>query len=287
MGKKVVRLTESDLVNIIKKVIKEQKISDLPQNQQSSTPKPNLGSAKPQDLRSTLSPQQQQQYKDMTRGQKDLSKEYYSNRTQNKTNDYKIDDHTLNTVLSIATAFIPVVGPFISAGIALYDAAKYYDEGDSKTAGMMAMFALLPGAGAIVSKIPGVKQLGVNGMKNLATKLSTKAPLSKLESEVATGLSANQSLVQQELSKVTAQTAKKTAETVTNQTTKQSLVNIGKKGLSFTGKNVAPYVAAGVAYDKAYDSLNPESDVDLTAALEVDIAQIPDETKQAALQIEF
>jgi hypothetical protein len=47
--KKVVRLTESDLVNIIKTVIKEQRISDLPQNQKSATPKPNLGS--------TLSPQ--------------------------------------------------------------------------------------------------------------------------------------------------------------------------------------------------------------------------------------
>jgi hypothetical protein len=56
----------------------EQRISDLPQNQQSTTPKPNLGQTpKTKDLRSTLSPPQQQQYKDMTRGQKDLSKVYY------------------------------------------------------------------------------------------------------------------------------------------------------------------------------------------------------------------
>jgi hypothetical protein len=265
----------------------EQRISDLPQNQQSTTARPNLSSTKPQDVRSTLTPQQQQQYKDMTKGQKDLSKQYYSNQTSNKTDNYKVDDHTFNTILSIGTAFIPVIGPFISAGIQLYDAAKYYNEGDGKTAGMMAMFAFLPGAGAVISKVPGVKQLGANGMKTLATKLSTKAPLSKLESEVATGLSSNQSLVQQELSKLASETAKKTAETATKESTKQSLVNIGKKGLVFTGKNVAPYVAAGEVYDKTYDSLNPEDDVNLEAALEVDISQIPEETKQAALNIQF
>ena len=284
MGKKIVKLTESELINLVRKVIREQKISDLPQNQQSLTPKPNLSSTKSKDLRSTLTPQQQQQVKDITRGRNDLSKQYYSNQTTNKTDNYKVDDHTLNTILSIGAAFIPVVGPFISAGIMLNDAAQYYNEGDSKTAGMMAMFALLPGTGAVISKVPGVKQLGANGMKTLATKLSTKAPLSKLESEVVAGLSANQSLVQQELSKLTAETAKKTAQAVTNQTTKQSLVNIGKKGLVFTGKNVAPYVAAGVAYDKAYDSLNPESEVDLASALDVDISQIPE---KATLEIEF
>jgi hypothetical protein len=56
----------------VKKKIKEQRISDLPQNQ---SPKANLTS-KPKDLRTTLSPQQQQQYKDITRGQKDLGKQY-------------------------------------------------------------------------------------------------------------------------------------------------------------------------------------------------------------------
>jgi hypothetical protein len=80
MGKKVIRLTESDLFNIVKRVIKEQRISDLPQNQQPSTPKPNIGSQKPKDLRTTLSPRQQQQYKDMTKGQKDLSKVYYGSK---------------------------------------------------------------------------------------------------------------------------------------------------------------------------------------------------------------
>jgi len=236
----------------------EQRISDLPQNQQTG-PTPNLGTApKPKSLYSTLTPQQQQQqYKDSRKGQPDLAKQYNSN----KTNNHKIDDHTASTILSIATAFIPVVGPFISAGIQLYDAAKYYKEGDSKSAGMQVMFALLPGAGAVISKIPGVKQLGTNGMKTLATKLSTKVPLTKLESEVAAGLSANQSLVRQELSKLTAQTAKKTAETATEQSVKQLLTNIGKKGLAYTGKEATTNVAGEVAYNKMYDLMNPVTNV--------------------------
>jgi len=283
--KKTIRLTESDLVKIVKKVIEEQRISDLPQNQQTTSPKPNLVS-NTKDLRSTLSPQQQQQYKDMTKGQKDLSK-VYNSKTSEQTSNYKIDDHTLNTILAIGAAFIPVVGPFISAGISLYDAGKYYSEGDTKTAGMVGMFAFLPGAAALVSKIPGIKELGAKGMSTLATKLSSNSKLTKLESEVAEALSANQSLVQQELSNLTSKTANKVAQTVTKPTVKQTLTNIGKKGLTFTAKNVAPYVAAGVAYDKAYDSLNPESSVNLEDALEIDISQIPEETKQAALNIQF
>jgi hypothetical protein len=235
----------------------EQRISDLPQNQQTG-PTPNLGPApKTNDLVPTLTPQQQQLYKDTQKGQPDLAKQYNSNKTDN----HKIDDHTASTILSIATAFIPVVGPFISAGIQLYDAAKYYKEGDSKSAGMQVMFALLPGAGAVISKIPGVKELGTNGMKTLATKLSTKVPLTKLESEVAAGLSANQSLVRQELSKLTAQTAKKTAETATEQSVKQLLTNIGKKGLAYTGKEATTNVAGEVAYNKMYDLMNPVTNV--------------------------
>jgi hypothetical protein len=87
MGKKIVKLTESELINLVRKVIREQKISDLPKNQQSLTPKPNLSSTKSKDLRSTLTPQQQQQVKDITRGRNDLSKQYYSNQTTNKTDN--------------------------------------------------------------------------------------------------------------------------------------------------------------------------------------------------------
>ena len=40
-------------------------------------------------------------------------------------------DHNVSVVLEILTAFIPVVGPFISAGVGLMDASQYAKEGDN------------------------------------------------------------------------------------------------------------------------------------------------------------
>jgi hypothetical protein len=55
-----------------------------------------------------------------------------------------VDPHTLMTILAIGTAFIPVAGPFISAGIGLADAALYYEEGDKSSAGLTAAFSMIP-----------------------------------------------------------------------------------------------------------------------------------------------
>ena len=63
----------------------------------------------------------------------------YDKDRQSAENWYKQNAHTVNTVLQIGSAFIPVIGPFISAGIGLADAKKYYDEGDTKTAGLIGM----------------------------------------------------------------------------------------------------------------------------------------------------
>jgi hypothetical protein len=248
MGK-IIRLTESDLVNIIKRVIKEQRISDLPLKSNSKY------------LRVTLSPEQQQQVKDITRGQKDLSKVYYD-KPSDKSDDYKVDDHTLNTILAIGAGFIPVIGPFISAGIGLYDAASYYQEGDKKTAGLSAMFSLFPGATSLISKIPGAKELGEEGLSKLSLKLSKNLKLNKLENEVVKWISDNKNFVQKELSDVVSKTAKKAAETTTKNNTKQTLINIGKKGLDFTTKTAkkeVPKQAVGYAYTSAYDSFIPNN----------------------------
>jgi hypothetical protein len=80
--------------------------------------------------------------------------------------------HALYEVLGIATIIIPYIGPLLSSGFGLLDAELYYKEGDTKTAALVGAFALLPGFGAVVSKIPGVKQLGVKGMSLLASKIS-------------------------------------------------------------------------------------------------------------------
>jgi hypothetical protein len=114
-----------------------------------------------------------------------------------------LNPHTIATIFAIGTAFIPVVGPFISAGIGLADAALYYKEGDSKSAGLTAAFSMIPFAGKIISKIPGVKQLGSKGMALLASKLSSGAKnLTKAETEIANAISKYSPEVQQELSKM-------------------------------------------------------------------------------------
>jgi hypothetical protein len=112
-----------------------------------------------------------------------------------------LDPHTIATIFAIGTAFIPVVGPFISAGIGIADASLYYKEGDKKTAGLTAVLSMLPFVGSVVSKIPGVKQLGAKGMALLASKLSKGVKnLTNVETEIVKSLKANEQLINKELS---------------------------------------------------------------------------------------
>jgi hypothetical protein len=110
-----------------------------------------------------------------------------------------LDTHTFMTLAQIATAFIPVAGPFISAGIGLADAALYYKEGDKSSAGWTAAFSMLPFAGKVVGKIPGVNKLGAKGMSALASKLSKGEKLSELEIPVAKSIAKYSKFVSDEL----------------------------------------------------------------------------------------
>ena len=124
----------------------------------------------------------------------------YAKDVEASNNWYKQNAHTVNMVLGIGAAFIPVVGPFISAAIGFADAALYYKEGDTKSAGITAALSMLPYIGSVVSKIPGVKQLGVKGMAALANKLNSGGKnLTKVESEIVSSLSAEKNLVNSEL----------------------------------------------------------------------------------------
>jgi hypothetical protein len=110
-----------------------------------------------------------------------------------------LDPHTIATIFQIGTAFIPVVGPFISAGIGLADAGLYYKEGDKNAAGLTAAFSMLPFAGKVVSKIPGVAKLGNKGMAALASKLSKGVKLVQEELIISEKLAKNATLIQDEL----------------------------------------------------------------------------------------
>jgi len=110
-----------------------------------------------------------------------------------------LDPHTLVTIGAIGTAFIPVVGPFLSAALGASDAALYYNEGDKKSAGITAVFSMLPFLGPIVSKIPGLKQLGSKGMVALASKLSKSEKLTEVEVQLVKQIADNSKVIQTEL----------------------------------------------------------------------------------------
>jgi len=125
------------------------------------------------------------------------------NQIINKSQGHPIDPHALTAILGLATAFIPVVGPFISAGIGLVDAAMYYNEGDKKSAGMVAVLSMIPFASGIVSKIPAIKKIGPKGMALIAKKLSSKNQnLTKIESDIVNSMKYFTPKIQQELSKM-------------------------------------------------------------------------------------
>ena len=157
---------------------------------------------------------------------------------------YKENPHLVNQVAQIVALIIPVVGPFVSAGIGLADAATYVKEGKNTEAGVSAFFALLPGIGAVVGKIPGVKQLGQKGMQALATKFLTKAPLNAVEQSVITGINLNKELVKQETNNLVKSMASKAVAKVRDKVTQKAIMNLAKDGLEAKAEDVAMNMVA-------------------------------------------
>ncbi len=95
--------------------------------------------------------------------------------------------HEIIQISSLASLFIPLIGPLISLGLELADSALYASEGDKYMAGLALAFSLIP-FGELVGKIPAVEKLGRDGLSNLLKKTRTKSKLSKDEVEALKGL---------------------------------------------------------------------------------------------------
>jgi hypothetical protein len=180
-----------------------------------------------------------------------------STQTLNKIS--KVDAHDVLGVLELGTLFIPVVGPFISAGFGLGNAALYYKEGDTKSAGLFALFSVLP----FVGDIPVVKQLGKKGMDLLGQKLikqGTKSTLTPLETNVLKELNKNKSLIKSEVDKKVKQMANNSLQKTKGLSvnTKKNLNTIAKFGLQS-----ASYLGTGVVYNKTYDYFDKKNQEDL------------------------
>jgi hypothetical protein len=101
-----------------------------------------------------------------------------------------MNQHDRNMVTSLVSSFIPIIGPFIAAGVGFYDAKMYWDEGDKTTATISAILNSIP----FVFEIPGVKELGKQGLINLfskITKFGNNLKVTALENKVIKGLIQN------------------------------------------------------------------------------------------------
>jgi len=168
-------------------------------------------------------------------------------------------EHNAALIASIAVSFVPLIGPFVGAGIQLADAQKYYNEGNTKMAGMTAMFSLIPFAGPIISKFPILKNLSPKLLQNW--KLGK--PISVAEKEALETLAKNQLTLQSELNKVFINQADELLKKPSLTTAvKDGLLNFTKTGLKVGGKvalGFGPYIVAGEVYDKTYDFVQSET----------------------------
>ena len=169
---------------------------------------------------------------------------------------WKDNGHTVLTTLQIVTAFVPVVGWAVSAGIGLIDAKMYYDEKDTKTAGIVAIFAMLPVVGKIVNKIPGINQLGAKGMSALAKKLNvaktTAVKFSAIEMEVINELAKNDKFVKQQIeSYLKTGIAKSTKQIIASKA--KSYAKNGLLQFVKVGTPIAGTLGIAVGYNYAYD----------------------------------
>jgi hypothetical protein len=169
---------------------------------------------------------------------------------------WKDNGHTVLTTLQIATAFVPIVGWAVSAGIGLIDAKMYYDEKDTKTAGLVAIFSILPGVLEVIQKIPGVNQLGKKGMSLLAKKLNvaktTSVKFSATEMEVLNELAKNDKFVKQQIESYLKTGIVKSSKQIAASKAK----SYAKNGLFNFAKVTAPIggiVGIGAGYNYAYD----------------------------------
>ena len=110
--------------------------------------------------------------------------------TFNVNNEIKIQQGSINwgnvnarTVLwgaaSLASAFIPVVGPFLAAGIGLGGAADLWANNEKQKAAIAAFFSLLP----MVGKIPGVGTIGKGFAEELKAAVINGGSLTEKELE--------------------------------------------------------------------------------------------------------
>lgn len=194
--------------------------------------------------------------------------------------NHSLDKHTLLTILQIGTAFIPLVGPLVSMGIGLADAALYLKEGDGKTAGLIAVFSMIPGVGGLASKL-GLGKWSAKALGEIGKKISLGSKLTPVETQVANRVAQYRQIIQTEMSKMGKQA---TIQSGKNAAKKQIAKSNAIKGTKKVGSELGTYAGVKYAYDKGYDKINGQQELNLGS---IDLNKISQENKMAAASIKF
>ena len=114
----------------------------------------------------------------------------------------RMDPKTYNTLMGIATSFIPFVGPLVSAGFMTanfksdYDKAQTTDDKKRIVLAYLCDIAIAVGLGKIIKSV-GI--LGHEGMKSLSKGIYLRKPLSPRQLSVIRDLSDNSVAISQVL----------------------------------------------------------------------------------------
>jgi hypothetical protein len=165
--------------------------------------------------------------------------------------------HNYLTSLQILATFIPVIGWIVSAEIGLGNAYVYYQEGDTKQAGLEAIFAAIPGLG-FASKL-GLSKIAPKVMAGLGKKLALNQTknLTKQEIRILDILGKNQKALKTELDNYFKTGIAKSAK----QLSRDKIAAATKKygiGLAKTSGTLASYMTIAKLYSDVYDANAPQ-----------------------------
>jgi len=111
---------------------------------------------------------------------------------------YAMDAHTALAVASIASLFIPVVGPFISLGFDLIDVGLYYKEGDYQGMALAAAFSILP-LGDIYKMSKSAQSYTRKELNEIFQKGLLGRPMSRTEQKIIEDIATNKALFKRSL----------------------------------------------------------------------------------------
>jgi hypothetical protein len=175
--------------------------------------------------------------------------------------DWKTRDAQVRSVINhnalltaqIVLAFVPVIGWAMSAGVGLGNAKLYYDEGDPKTAGIEAIFSLIPGLG-LAGRL-GLNKVAPKVMANLGKKVGLKQTknLTKEEIRILDLLGKNQKALKTELDNYFKTGIKKNVKQIAKDKLKTAA---GKFGIGATkiSATLGSYITIAQLYGNVYDA---------------------------------